>query len=1269
MAAQSLLHEILMALLGHTGACISPLIEAQTDEHEGDGSALASASASVAPRFIVTGLVLAPEVPFVTPAERAAINTILQAGYAYVRIMHFVQNIDAGATAATARGSGAASTLATAAQGSDAFAPATDPAGGGHVGLRTTLASTALEQRALDAQQARHVYAAAGAMFSPPKKQRPARHGDDEEEEQQERRGNAMAMALVPMNQPLHPLLETPAAQAAQPKGQGALYPCPCSPLYSPHARSSPPAVAHCSPPVSVAVASLPCFCPAVGLYLRALGLGLEEILSGYRALILKVEQDILAEIAGDPSTAPTPASTAAADDTGAAQAPPPPQLRRIEYGLAKLTLALRQYLVILPALQNVIETIAASKHSTATANATAAATEANSASSPNPSPAAVAESPSSAAGAAAGAPSPAFHSHGIHGLRLLAYLSVASQTGVPVLREVFASLLSKLRRVLHNQLQAWCFRGVLVDPFEEFFIQAEPVPTLSTTSGPTSGAAHAVSSAVAFGGSAAKSAPLDWDRSYTLRLSQLPLDFLPELGGGGMATVHRVLFVGKAVLVLSAREAAEEAQRRKKQGALRADHARRSSNAMWNAAAAAAAAATATAQHSRIGSLSATPLANHGAASGGLRTPLSVRSASATPRFEPSSAHANGTFARGFGAATASISHTAAATPAVVPAAPTVSLLAECQPLISAFQALQHSGGSSGGGGGGDGGGPDFESLLHDLSRVVSRRLYLALVGPGCSLLTHLFHLKSFVLGGSGEFAGAFIDLAESGVIGGAGAGAGAAGTGSYAGGLFSRALTPQVLARMDRDLNGSNGPLKQSLAYAGCNLEFDSDEADGLGGGTGSSREEAAALANYAVKHLTFHLSPDPSIAAASNAAAAAPSVLSPSAAAAAAAASASGSPSQSAWSLLRFEYRVSAPLDLIFLPSVMAQYNRLFRFLMQARRVQQSVQSLWQSSMRLKGAYTPRASTAWLPALLLRHSMSHFLDSLLSYLCVDVVGSSWARLVDQISATSEFEQVKRAHEAYVEAITMGAFLRERIISGAIHDLLDTCMLMVRSATSAAGSMQPHAHAQSQSQAQSPVLPPSSPVFLRLSGDFQRQLCFLHSLLVAKTDFGGGGLGGFRVASLVARLDYNGYITRLSSTLGLGRAQQTKMVPAAQGRGTVTSAAAIAQSMGRPATTASGGPGAPPTAHSRGGGNEMAAATSVAAFAAAQSKRPPPGPVPSAAGAAASSTALGARSTAGFTPAHLAASSLTAQFAAGSARPPPAPRGGGGYDGPTSY
>ena len=192
MATQSLLHEILLALLGHTGECIQPAIEvAGGARGSGSGSSGCSGSSADGPSLVVRGFVLSPDVPFVTPAERAAIDAMLVAGYAYVCIMHFTQNIDGGATVQPE--SSHTSTAAAA-----AAAP--------------NIATSLVEQRALESQQARHVYGAAGAMLSPPKRGRPS--------------SSALQQALVPAAsataaaaRPMHPLLDAPAVQASQPKG------------------------------------------------------------------------------------------------------------------------------------------------------------------------------------------------------------------------------------------------------------------------------------------------------------------------------------------------------------------------------------------------------------------------------------------------------------------------------------------------------------------------------------------------------------------------------------------------------------------------------------------------------------------------------------------------------------------------------------------------------------------------------------------------------------------------------------------------------------------------------------------------------------------------------------------------------------------------------------------------------------------------------------------------------------------------------------------
>ena len=317
----------------------------------------------------------------------------------------------------------------------------------------------------------------------------------------------------------------------------------------------------------------------------------------------------------------------------------------------------------------------------------------------------------------------------------------------------------------------------------------------------------------------------------------------------------------------------------------------------------------------------------------------------------------------------------------------------------------------------------------------------------------------------------------------------------------------------------------------------------------------------------------------------------------------------------------------------------------------------------------SHTPPHAGVHLPALLLRHSMSALLDTLVSYFQGDVVESCWAELAARLRATRDFETLRLAHEEYLNTITTQCFLRDRvrqlflhqharshthahadqnkhkmtprsavlefqplfffflhfliscfvcvsvhvqIVFGALNDVLDTCLLFCR------------------------CYPCSAATFARLSGDYARQVCFLFSLLSRKTDFvGGGGAGGsgasFRLHGLVTRLDFNGHLSRLSASLGLGlqRHAHTKLVPATQTTGTVTSARAIANSL---AATA---------------GSDIAASgsigsssnyTSSSSSSSSYPKRP---------------TSFTSTATAAGPPAHLAASSLVNQFAAGSTRP----------------
>jgi hypothetical protein len=167
MSVQSLLHEVLLALVGHTGDFVQPVLRSASsaDEHQ-------------PPHWIVAGLELVAELP-VSAADRTAINVLLRCGFHYTALLAFVQSVDEGATLET-------------------YTMLTPTA-------LNTVAANVDALRRLDAQQARSVYSAASRMLSPPRGRRPPE--SDRPPTATPTFGREELGALVPV-QPLHPLLE-----------------------------------------------------------------------------------------------------------------------------------------------------------------------------------------------------------------------------------------------------------------------------------------------------------------------------------------------------------------------------------------------------------------------------------------------------------------------------------------------------------------------------------------------------------------------------------------------------------------------------------------------------------------------------------------------------------------------------------------------------------------------------------------------------------------------------------------------------------------------------------------------------------------------------------------------------------------------------------------------------------------------------------------------------------------------------------------------------
>ena len=761
----------------------------------------------------------------------------------------------------------------------------------------------------------------------------------------------------------------------------------------------------------------------------------MDEILAGYRTLILRIEHEILHEHAADPNS--RDATT------------------HVEFGLTKLNLMLRQYLVILPALHAMVEAITSAPHQT------------HSLANPTDAPATHHHAFS-------------LRTHGIHGCALLTFLYHHSQTGVPVLSQVYRRLLSHLDKVLLHQLINWMFYGVLLDPFSEFFIRRRELDESAGSAAVGNGAQPPSSKSAAFqppdtemittvfdslhlfhltsshpssiSSSSASSDAFDWDTSYEIVLPLLPRDYFPS-----MSQVHSTLFLGKAIRILMRGEKMAS-ERRRHDAAMRRRREWRASR-------------------------------------GSLDEPNTTPPTTRTRRAD-TDAHA-----------------TSASTPTPTP------LMEDLAPLLQDFHALRASCSTHGL----VAQSVELEDLTARLTQLVSNRLYTHLI-VSHSLLSHLDHLRRFVLLGDGSFV-------ESLLV--------------SLGDLLDRPGTTRVV----KTLAAPNGPVRNAMREVGLREEeMNEREEDGR-----EMREtEEMKLHSYPFDHLTFYLDLQPSSSATTG------------------------------WQQLKFHYAITSPLDLILTPDMMDRYTQVMRFHLEVRRVEKKIKHLnihkllavnatrkasHVSHQRNRSSVTGMNSTnataastagtsstrtlapATIFALhLLRQRMFFFLTTLSSYISYDVLESHHEKLKRKILSENvkEFEQIRKAHEEYLNAIAVFCFIKDRVVSGALADLFETCLQFCTLCTSLSTSS-------------SSTSSPSASSFTRLANEYDRQSCFLFTILTRKTDFTGGS-GSF-LHALVSKLDYNGYFTRQSRELGLNQAKSKQLVPTA--KGTVLSSETIQSSL----------------------------------------------------------------------------------------------------------
>lgn len=120
---------------------------------------------------------------------------------------------------------------------------------------------------------------------------------------------------------------------------------------------------------------------------------------------------------------------------------------------------------------------------------------------------------------------------------------------------------------------------------------------------------------------------------------------------------------------------------------------------------------------------------------------------------------------------------------------------------------------------------------------------------------------------------------------------------------------------------------------------------------------------------------------------------------------------------WGMIVLKYKVTWPLHLIFSPSVLNDYNTLFRFLLRVKKTQIDLWNLWSEHMHFKNID--------IGVIQLRNNLIFIVDNLQYYLQVDVLESQYTMMELNMKNTRNFEDVQKAHSIFLANVMSQTFL----------------------------------------------------------------------------------------------------------------------------------------------------------------------------------------------------------------------------------------------------
>lgn len=125
------------------------------------------------------------------------------------------------------------------------------------------------------------------------------------------------------------------------------------------------------------------------------------------------------------------------------------------------------------------------------------------------------------------------------------------------------------------------------------------------------------------------------------------------------------------------------------------------------------------------------------------------------------------------------------------------------------------------------------------------------------------------------------------------------------------------------------------------------------------------------------------------------------------------------------ITLNYKITWPLQLLFSPLMLERYNTIFRFLLQVKQTQYELDMIW---CKQREEYKVNHNKTNI-SISLRNQLMFFIHNLQYYIQVDVIESQYSILMNSVSLTNDFEDLKRAHDVFQTNILSLCFLLKAV------------------------------------------------------------------------------------------------------------------------------------------------------------------------------------------------------------------------------------------------